>query len=196
MKKLFPLVSLFLLVLPACGGEDDSSNGEQASPATEKKDPKPDSVADADGPDSNSPDEAGATETNVAPAPCESDDDCPEGVTCRALTDGDLKVCDLADVEVQDDTSSGSEDGDLPISAPVPAPCTSDADCPDGIECIALDGGDFKVCNIDDTQVQPPSSAAPAPCMSDDECPEGIACMRADGEDFGFCAVDETIEPQ
>jgi hypothetical protein len=30
---------------------------------------------------------SGATETNVAPAPCASDADCPDGVRCRHFSD-------------------------------------------------------------------------------------------------------------
>ncbi len=68
----------------------------------------------------------------------------------------------------------------------VPAPCASDADCPEGIACIFPNGMDEPgFCE----ETQPP---VPAPCASDADCPEGIACSS---NGVGFCDVEETQEP-
>ncbi len=75
-----------------------------------------------------------------------------------------------------------------------PAPCTADADCPDGIACLFPNGsGQPGICDVDETTV---STGVPAPCNGDGDCPEGIACVFADGVDRdGFCDVDETQAP-
>ena len=75
-----------------------------------------------------------------------------------------------------------------------PAPCTTGADCPDGVACIFPSGMDQEgFCDVDDTQV---TTGAPAPCSSNEDCPEGIACVFANGMDQGgFCDVEEMQAP-
>lgn len=76
----------------------------------------------------------------------------------------------------------------------VPAPCSNDEDCGDGIACIFPNGEDQAgFCDVDETQV---STGTPAPCSTDEDCPEGIACVLADGTDQdGFCDIEETLAP-
>jgi hypothetical protein len=95
--------------------------------------------------------------------------------------------CDVAE------TSEGSG-----ASSSAPAPCASNDECPEGIECVQLDEGSPGFCDVDETTEDPDdsdtSSSAPAPCASSDECPEGIECVQFDEGSPGFCDVDETIE--
>ncbi len=71
----------------------------------------------------------------------------------------------------------------------VPAPCASDADCPEGIACIYPNGMDETGISDEDET----STGTPAPCNADEDCPEGIACVFANGMDQdGFCDVEET----
>ena len=72
-----------------------------------------------------------------------------------------------------------------------PAPCTADADCPDGISCMfANEGDESGFCDVDETQV---TTGVPAPCNADEDCPEGIGCTFAnEGDESGFCDIDET----
>ncbi len=86
--------------------------------------------------------------------------------------------------------------GVMPDGSPdltTPAPCSNDADCPEGIACVLPNGEDQGgFCDVDDTQV---TTGTPAPCSSDADCPEGVACLFADGGQDGFCDVDEMLAP-
>ncbi|HKP64178.1 MAG TPA: hypothetical protein VJV78_45895 [Polyangiales bacterium] len=133
-----------------------------------------------------------ATETNVAPAPCDADDDCPAGIECY-FPNGDAQTgfCDVNEMHVAD---AGSDRGGAPVSSAAPAPCNDDDDCPAGIECVSFDGGPG-FCHVEEMGISP-SSATPAPCMSQDDCPAGIKCVSFAGADGpGFCDVNEMIAP-
>jgi hypothetical protein len=85
----------------------------------------------------------GATETNVAPAPCSSDDECPEGIDCLTLDGGEVGFCDVNEMTV--DTA----DGAVVTSNPLPAQCARPSDCPTGIECIFPNGpGSTGFCDV------------------------------------------------
>ncbi|MCH7527616.1 MAG: hypothetical protein IID39_09275 [Planctomycetes bacterium] len=75
-----------------------------------------------------------------------------------------------------------------------PAPCSNDADCPEGIACIFPNGMDqMGICDVDETQV---STGTPAPCDADEDCPEDIGCIFPNGTDQpGICDLEETQAP-
>ncbi|MHC5109263.1 MAG: hypothetical protein ACYTHJ_05235 [Planctomycetota bacterium] len=84
--------------------------------------------------------------------------------------------------------------GVIPDSLPdmtTPAPCSGDADCPDGIACIFPNGEDQGgICDVDETQV---TTGAPAPCTSNQDCPDGVIGVLAREMDTeGFCDIEET----
>lgn len=131
-------------------------------------------------------DTSGSTETNGQPAPCDDDDDCPEGIGClRTDGEGTTGFCDIEEMIVDED------DAGVPASSAAPAPCDDATDCPEGIECQMADGAASGFCDVEEMTITP-SAAAPAPCMSSDECPQGIDCIFPNGEGtFGFCDVSE-----
>lgn len=66
---------------------------------------------------------SGATETNVAPAPCSSHADCPDGIDCKFFDGGAADAggfCDVGEMEV---TGGGA-----PVSSAAPAPCSRDSE--------------------------------------------------------------------
>ena len=73
------------------------------------------------------------------PAPCTSDEDCPEGVSCTFANETDESgFCDVEET----DTTSGT-----------PAPCTADEDCPEDIACIFPEGEDQSgFCDVEEQQ--------------------------------------------
>ena len=85
-----------------------------------------------------------------------------------------------------------SDGGDAADSEGTPAPCTSDADCPEGVVCNFFNGEDESgTCDVEET-----SSPTPAPCTSDEDCPDEVACIFPSGPgESGFCDVDETQGP-
>jgi hypothetical protein len=107
-------VLVFGLLAAGCGAEASDSDsapakqGPSASPGTQ---PEPEASPQSDSPpsdpgssgDSATGDvavvdgELGATETNVAAAPCMTDADCPEGVRCAIFGDAGLGFCDVQD---------------------------------------------------------------------------------------------------
>lgn len=137
----------------------------------------------------------GATETNVQPAPCDDDSDCPEGIECVVADGAQNGFCNVNEMEVDAGSDAGT-DASSGTSSAAPAPCEDETDCPEGIACIIPDGEDGPgFCDVEEMGISP-SSAAPAPCMSSDECPEGIDCVFPNGSDgFGFCDVNEMIAP-
>ena len=77
---------------------------------------------------------SGATETNVAPAPCNGADDCPEGIECVTFDGGEGPgFCDVNEMTV-------AGDGGAVTSSAAPAPCARASDCPPGIACVSFDG--------------------------------------------------------
>ena len=72
-----------------------------------------------------------------------------------------------------------------------PAPCTSDADCPEGVACTFFNGEDESgFCDVEET-----SSPTPAPCTSDEDCGDEVAYIFPNGPDeSGICDVDETVD--
>ncbi len=131
----------------------------------------------------------GATETNVAPAPCAGSDECPEGVECLFENPGDeMGYCDVAEATAGEDGSGRS------LGAP--APCAGSDECPEGVLCLFENPGDeFGYCDVAEVTVggdgSDQSLGAPAPCESVDDCPEGIECMKFDEAALGFCDVTE-----
>ena len=106
-----------IAVFGACGGDDDKpSKGEPG----------------------------GATETNVAPALCVRDDDCPSGVACKTFDGGAADAGGFCDV----DEMTVVPGGGAPVSSAAPAACESDDDCPAGIECVVLDGARVGFCDV------------------------------------------------
>ena len=75
------------------------------------------------------------------PAPCNADEDCPEGISCIMANEGDDSgFCDVDETEVVTGT---------------PALCNVDEDCPEGISCIfANEADESGFCDIEETQVQ------------------------------------------
>lgn len=134
----------------------------------------------------------GATETNVAPAPCKSDGECPKGIECVFHDeDAELGFCDVNEMHVKDAGADAGGD----VSSSAPAPCDDSDDCPPGIECKSFDEGGPGFCDVGEMSVTP-SSAAPAPCDSQDDCPPGVECKSFDGAGGpGFCNVSEMIAP-
>ena len=84
----------------------------------------------------------GATETNVAPAPCNSNDDCPSGVACAKTSDDGPGHCDVQETEVNSGTPS--------LGAP--APCNSNDDCPSGVACAKTSDDGPGHCDVQETQ--------------------------------------------
>jgi hypothetical protein len=77
----------------------------------------------------------GATETNVAPALCSRDEECPEGIECRTFDGGDGGgFCDVNEMSVE------PADAGPVTTSPAPALCVRASDCPPGIECRFLNG--------------------------------------------------------
>lgn len=154
---------------------------------------------DDDGGNATNQDDTGgsATETNVQPAPCEDDGDCPPDIECVFATDdADVGFCNVNDVDVNVDggVDAGTDAGGATTSA-APAPCEDETDCPDGIACVHPSGSDGPgFCDVEEMSVTPSMGAA-APCVDDSECPEGIACVKFDESGPGFCDVNEMIEP-
>ena len=96
---------------------------------------------DDDGPGKGDPG-GGATETNVAPAPCSSDDDCPSGVDCKGFDGGAPDAggfCDVNEMEVG---------GGAPVSSAAAALCENDSDCPEDVECVVFDGAKTGFCDV------------------------------------------------
>lgn len=88
-------------------------------------------ASDDDGKPSGRPKPPSATETNVAPAPCKSDEDCGDAGVCNPPFGPDgLRFCNVDEMEV---STSG------PSSA-APAPCKDDGDCPKGVACVHWSG--------------------------------------------------------
>lgn len=77
----------------------------------------------------------------TTPAPCSSDDDCPEGIACLFPSGTDQPgICDVDETQV----TSGT-----------PAPCMSDGECPDGVSCIFAGGADQPgFCDIQEQEVR------------------------------------------
>ena len=170
--------------LAACK-DDDKDEG--------KTDPEPGKTGQEPGDQTKGSAGGKATETNVAPAPCDADDDCPKGIECYfANEDDETGFCDVNEMHVAD---AGSDGGGAPVSSGAPAPCNDNDDCPAGIECVSFDGDGPGFCNVEEMGISP-SSAAPAPCMKQEDCPPGIKCVSFNGDDGpGFCDVNEMIAP-
>jgi hypothetical protein len=145
------LAALFL----ACSGGDDDGGSKQATGT-------PEPTGDA-------------TETNAAPAPCETDGDCPEGILCVHFHDDATGeegpgFCNVTEHDATGSTSSGA-----------PAPCTENADCgPEGL-CLHThdtDGAEgLAFCRVD-------ASQCPSYCVG----AEDKVCQSSADCDGGECA--------
>ena len=116
-----------LLALAGCKGEDDGGTAKDENQAGQ-----------------------GATETNVAPAPCKDDDDCPEGIACAFPEQGgDIGFCDVNEMV------TGEDSGPV-VSTGAPALCNDAGDCPPGIECKSWSAaGGPGYCAVDEMVVEP-----------------------------------------
>lgn len=132
------------LALTACNSGDGggSTAGDGNSGA-----PNPD-----DGPVAANMAGSGATETNVAPAACNSDTDCPSGIECVRSDPSFAGYCNVNDML---GGSSAGTSGDDPSTTPgislgVPAACNTDTDCPAAVDCIKPDGAEVGYCNVNE----------------------------------------------
>lgn len=196
MKPLTTTVLLAAFAC-ACGSEADSSDDTKKAAEQDRDDrmAAADEQQGDDEPPGSTPDESEVADEDREPA---SDDEAGEG--------------DEADAE---EISSGS--GSTSLGAP--APCASDEDCPDGIECTKLEDSDeLGFCNVDEAVVSDEpmddaeeipvesdegapdevnsgggvSLATPVMCQTGAECPPGIECVKFDAADpFGHCDVSE-----
>jgi hypothetical protein len=136
---------------------------------------------------------------------------CSSGADSADDTQGGTKQSDDGAMASADDMAADTANdpaGSGAASLGAPAPCSSNDDCPQGIECFKLDPSDaVGYCDVDDTVVSPDAPmdagastevssggvatlAAPAICMSDADCPDGIECaMFDDSSDLGYCNV-------
>ena len=75
----------------------------------------------------------------ATPAPCTTNQDCPDGIACVFPNGTDPPgFCDVDETEVTTGT---------------PAPCNTDEECPEGIGCIFPDGPDQAgFCDIEEMQ--------------------------------------------
>lgn len=122
------------IVLAACSssGSGDGASSNQGN-GSSANDEAPDGVA------SGGMAGDGATETNVAPAPCMTNADCPTGVDCVGADADGTGYCDVAETLTGDPAASSSGGG---ASLGAPAPCNTSADCPEGIACVSFDGSE------------------------------------------------------
>ena len=86
-----------------------------------------------------------ATETNVTPAACNSDDECPSGVRCLHLHDDATNMDGPSFCEVKEKSNS--------TTSSTPAPCTKNVDCGPKGTCLHVHGPDgadmFGYCRTD-----------------------------------------------
>ncbi len=103
----------------------------------------------------------GSPVSSALPVACNSDADCPEGIECFKLSESDeVGFCNVEEVVVE--PAEGASDEELPadtsggVSLAAPAICGSDAECPEGIECLKLSESDeFGYCNVEEVSVDP-----------------------------------------
>ena len=143
-----PLLAL-AVALPACGADDSTDPSDSTTDVT--RDPSnPDTAIN------DKPSDPGATETNLAPAVCTSDADCPTGVQCLYFHNDATGEDGPGFCDVQDTSST--------TSSAVPALCEVDADCGSSGRCAHVhdeNGEDsFSICHITDLN-----------------CPEGTVCI-------------------
>jgi hypothetical protein len=138
---------------------------------------------------------------------CTSDADCDDGVFCNGI-----ESCDT-------DTGSCVAISSCPPSIPPtvcneetdscdPGPCTSDADCDDGLFCNGVESCDTDTGSCVAISSCPPSipptvcneetdSCDPAPCTSDADCDDGLFCNGVEScdTDTGSCVAISSCPP-
>ncbi len=210
-------------------GQDEGSNESEGADQTADTRDADDEAADesntsgaadeaaADGDDEG--EAVGSPVSSALPVACSSDADCPDGIECFKLAESDeVGFCNVEEAVAEPDEGATDEGVEVEMgggaSLAAPAICSSDAECPEGIECLKLSESDeFGYCNVEEVSVEPDPGAAdegapadtsggvslatPAICSSDAECPEGIECLKlSESDEFGYCNVEEvSVDP-
>lgn len=160
MKALLSVSILICSTVLACAGSDDSGSTKED---TDK--PSPSMTQGSESPTSTPSDEpadeantnTGGEVTSAAPALCETDEDCPQGIACVTFEGSEVGFCDVQEA-VTDDAEPGANDTNsngAPISNAAPAFCASDAECPAGIACVSFDPGGPGHCDVGELAVVP-----------------------------------------
>jgi hypothetical protein len=160
MKALLSVSMLICSTALACAGSDDSGStnedtGKPAPNMTQQSETSMDTSNEEPADEANT--NTGGDVTSAAPALCETDTDCPQGIACITFEGSEVGFCDVQEA-VNDDAESGANDpnsGGAPISNAAPAPCASDADCPTGIACVSFDPGGPGHCDVGELAVTP-----------------------------------------
>jgi hypothetical protein len=192
----------------ACGAAEDSDadTKDQASKEETHKDGTDEADADESSGSADAEDDSDADGDEDASEVVEGDSvDSTSGQTVPGedsdSDDDEPGVVESSDEE--DDAADEGESSDGDLVAAAPALCSGDDECPEGVECVQVEGEDFGYCDIDDAVVVPDGSnasgpddgttqAVPAACETDEDCGGDIACVKAEGDDFGYCDVADT----
>lgn len=107
-------------------------------------------------------------------------------------------ACSSSD-DSSDQSKNPSEEKGATETNVARAPCETDGDCPEGIDCVVAEGDNSGFCDVEEhvaERIDGATSATPAPCESDADCPDAIACVFPSGSGGpGFCDVEEHIAP-